>query len=62
MSFKEKENLKKDGLINAGIYFIDRTLILDTIPSEGVVSLEKDIFPKWIKKKILRIHGPGKIY
>lgn len=45
VQFQEKTR-KGPGLVNAGIYLIDKTLIKE-IP-EGKLSLEMDIFPTWI--------------
>jgi D-glycero-alpha-D-manno-heptose 1-phosphate guanylyltransferase len=47
ISFQEKGNTSGDGLINAGLYLIDRALI-DEIPADISCSLEREIFPSWI--------------
>lgn len=47
IGFKEKrEGNSGPGLINAGIYLINHQLISKLPP--GVLSLEKEVFPKWI--------------
>jgi NDP-sugar pyrophosphorylase family protein len=46
-SFIEKSGAGGPGLINAGVYVVERPLIKE-IPPGRVLSLEKDIFPRWI--------------
>ena len=46
-SFIEKSGAGGAGFINAGVYMMERALIKE-IPPGRVLSLEKDIFPKWI--------------
>jgi NDP-sugar pyrophosphorylase family protein len=48
--FKEKDNSRSPGWINAGIYLFDRGLIAD-IPSRSPFSLEKQLIPQWIQEK-----------
>jgi D-glycero-alpha-D-manno-heptose 1-phosphate guanylyltransferase len=45
--FKEKGSGQDSGWINAGIYLLNRDL-LDEIPVNRAVSLEREIFPGWI--------------
>ena len=45
--FKEKGSGRGSGWINAGIYLLNRDL-LDEIPVNRAVSLEREIFPGWI--------------
>ncbi len=47
VSFREKGEKKGAGLINAGIYVLDRTTI-ENIPASKQLSLEKDIFPQYL--------------
>jgi len=47
ISFDEKKADAEPGLINAGIYLVNRGLI-KSIPESGAVSLEREIFPAWI--------------
>lgn len=44
VAFKEKNQQAGEGLINAGIYVLDKTL-LSLIPESMVYSLEKEFFP-----------------
>lgn len=53
-SFNEKIQEKKRGLINAGIYLINKKEIFSHLPEEDVFSLEYDFFPR-----ILNRHGFG---
>jgi D-glycero-alpha-D-manno-heptose 1-phosphate guanylyltransferase len=43
--FAEKTGEHEAGLVNAGIYLMD-TSIIEEIPENEIISLEKDIFPK----------------
>jgi D-glycero-alpha-D-manno-heptose 1-phosphate guanylyltransferase len=52
-AFLEKDGLSRPGRINAGIYLLQRHL-LDTIPRVGAVSLEREVFPKWVAAGALR--------
>lgn len=59
-SFGKKEMGDKGGLINAGLYFIDKA-ILDFIP-RGNVSLEQAVFPVLASKKRLEWFDTGTSY
>ena len=50
--FVEKSGNKEEGLINAGIYYLKRSLI-DSIPTQDTVSFEKNIFPFAIEQEQL---------
>jgi NDP-sugar pyrophosphorylase family protein len=45
--FEEKSPGRGPGLINAGVYLFEREM-LRGIPAERPVSLEREIFPRWI--------------
>jgi D-glycero-alpha-D-manno-heptose 1-phosphate guanylyltransferase len=47
VSFKEKGQKNGPGLINAGIYILDRSVI-KVIPVSKHLSLERDVFPQYI--------------
>lgn len=47
LKFEEKGGTEGSGWINAGIYLLERRL-LSTIPQNGAVSLETEMFPDWI--------------
>ena len=49
-SFKEKNSIKRNGWINAGIYCMSRELIA-ALPGSRNISLEKDLFPTLIGKE-----------
>jgi NDP-sugar pyrophosphorylase family protein len=51
-SFEEKGCGQGAGLINAGIYLVDRKL-LDDIPAGRPVSIEQEMFPKWLSEGLL---------
>lgn len=50
LRFDEKGCTGGAGWINAGVYFIARSL-LEEIPPEGAVSLERQVFPAWLGRK-----------
>ena len=45
--FSEKVATGKPEWVNAGIYFFEKH-VLESIPESGVVSLEREILPKWV--------------
>jgi NDP-sugar pyrophosphorylase family protein len=47
LRFLEKQEPAGPGWINAGIYLVSATLLRD-LPGDRVLSLERDVFPKWI--------------
>ncbi|NER01516.1 MAG: NTP transferase domain-containing protein [Okeania sp. SIO3C4] len=47
LSFAEKVESSGPGWINAGVYLFKRHLLL-TIPENRPVSLERELFPKWL--------------
>lgn len=51
ISFQEKTGGTPGALVNAGVYLMKKE-ILDILPSGGVCSLEKDIFPKIVDKDL----------
>jgi len=51
VSFREKGEKTGAGLINAGIYVLDRSIIRN-IPERKQLSLERDIFPQYIGHSI----------
>ncbi|MHC1745259.1 MAG: nucleotidyltransferase family protein [Syntrophobacteraceae bacterium] len=57
--FHEKHPEVRSGLINAGVYLLSRAL-LDMIPPEQEVSLEREMFPIWITQNIqgVVVNGP----
>jgi NDP-sugar pyrophosphorylase family protein len=46
-AFREKSTSAGAGLVNAGIYLIERTA-LDEIPANTPLSLEREVFPGWL--------------
>lgn len=59
LSFDEKNRSDGPGWINAGIYLINRNLLL-TIPAGRAVSLEQDMFPAWIGRGLHGYQGKGR--
>jgi D-glycero-alpha-D-manno-heptose 1-phosphate guanylyltransferase len=57
--FNEKGAESGAGWINAGIYLLSRPL-LQTIPKEGAVSLERDLFPAWMGRGLYGYPGEGR--
>lgn len=51
--FEEKCTAEGAGWVNAGIYLLRRSLI-EEIPAEGAVSLEREMFPRWTAGKRCR--------
>lgn len=47
-SFKEKDINKKEGIINAGIYLLNKTIFLQNTNANTNFSIEKDFFEKHI--------------
>ena len=58
LRFREKSAETGKGFINAGLYFIERKLLL-TIGQERPLSLEKEIFPSWTGKGLCGKYIPG---
>jgi D-glycero-alpha-D-manno-heptose 1-phosphate guanylyltransferase len=54
-SFKEKNSQEKPGLINGGIYIVNKKNFLDNSPTTDNFSIEKDFFEKQIHH--LKIYG-----
>jgi NDP-sugar pyrophosphorylase family protein len=55
--FEEKTGREVPGLINAGIYVVERD-VLRQIP-DGSGSLERDVFPQWLKRNIYAFESSG---
>ena len=59
LKFEEKGDTEGAGWINAGIYLLERRL-LSTIPKSRAVSLETEMFPKWIERGLYGYCSPGR--
>lgn len=59
LTFVEKGGNPGPGLINAGMYLIDRRLLL-TIPTNGTVSLEREVLPSWIGRGLYAYRSGGR--
>lgn len=53
--FQEKK-INDKGFINAGIYLINKALI-EGIPKDKKISLEKEVFPNWVSKDFFGYKG-----
>jgi NDP-sugar pyrophosphorylase family protein len=49
-AFREKDSAAGAGLINAGVYLMEPAVI-EHIPADAVVSLEKDVFPTLLRSE-----------
>lgn len=54
-AFKEKDNKEIEGLINGGVYILNRAIYLNKTESDSAFSIEKDFYEKKIKE--LNIFG-----
>ena len=54
-SFKEKDNIEQAGLINGGVYILNRELYLKNTEEDITFSIEKDFYERKIKE--LQIFG-----
>ncbi len=64
-AFEEKNSGSKgagSGMINAGIYLIDRTMFQNTAPKQSAFSIEKDLFPKLVGHKLFAYPLPKGIF
>lgn len=59
LSFREKGRQSGKGLINAGIYMMDRQVI-ETIQSGSAVSLEREVFPQLTGKGLYAFPQKGR--
>lgn len=59
LSFEEKGHKSGPGWINAGVYLIRHRLI-ESIPSMGPASIERDVFPGWIGRSLYGFQSEGR--
>lgn len=59
LGFDEKVDKSEPGWINAGIYLLNRPLLL-TIPADHAVSLEQEMFPAWIGRGLYGYRSKGR--
>ena len=55
-AFREKSSEKRAGLINAGIYLLEREVV-ETIPEGRAVSIETELFPRLIGHGLYAVVG-----
>lgn len=53
VSFKEKSGIDREGIINGGVYILDKNLYLQATPSSKNFSIEKDFFEKQLNTFLL---------
>lgn len=58
LEFVEKQSSGDAGWINGGIYLLPRDL-LSTIPENAAISLEREIFPTWIRRGLYGYRNSG---
>jgi NDP-sugar pyrophosphorylase family protein len=58
--FEEKATAIGSGWVNAGTYLLHRDLI-ETIPSNRVVSIERQVFPVWIGRGLHGYRSEGRL-
>lgn len=59
LGFDEKGKTHAPGWINAGVYLLSRRL-LQRIPEETAVSLEREVFPAWIGRQLYAYRSKGR--
>ena len=59
LRFNEKGTNAGPGLINAGIYIVNKQLIF-SIPSGRKVSLEQEMFPQWVGQELYGCSSEGR--
>lgn len=57
ISFKEKSGLAKEGLINGGVYILNKNLFLNNTPSTTNFSIEKDFFETQLQHLMIKGFG-----
>ena len=57
-AFAEKDPAVGAGLINAGVYLLD-TSLLDQAPPGRALSLERDLLPAWLAEGVMSFPSPG---
>lgn len=57
-AYIEKDGSAGPGWVNAGVYLLSKSAI-ESIPPEGPVSMERDVFPSWIPEGIQGVRLEG---
>jgi len=58
LEFSEKASRETAGLINAGVYLLERE-ILESLPQGVPLSLERDLFPRLVGRGLYAVVGQG---
>lgn len=61
LQFAEKADTTGPGWINAGVYLLSRELI-ESIEPDRPVSLEREVFPRWIGKGLSAFQSDGQLW
>lgn len=61
LEFLEKSGVVAPAWVNAGVYVLSRFL-LESVPSKGVVSIERDLFPLWVERRIYGFQTNAPLY
>jgi mannose-1-phosphate guanylyltransferase len=56
LGLHEKDGLSTPGLINAGKYIVQKEWI-ESIPAGRAVSLEREVFPDWVRRGFLGVES-----
>lgn len=61
LAFLEKRGVAAPAWVNAGVYVLSR-LLLESVPSRGVVSIERDLFPLWVERRFYGFQTDAPLY
>jgi len=61
LDFDEKGKRGGQGWINAGVYLLGQDFIL-SIPANRTVSLEREVFPQWVGRKLYGYESAGRFW
>jgi NDP-sugar pyrophosphorylase family protein len=61
LSFREKAGDPASGLVNAGVYLLQREFIA-SISEGGEVSLEREVFPAWVGRGLHGMRAEGRLW
>jgi NDP-sugar pyrophosphorylase family protein len=62
LRFQEKANTDGPGWVNAGIYLLRREVIASVQPPNKSVSIEREIFPRWIDHGLYGYRSEGRLW
>ena len=59
IQFQEKAASRGPGWVNAGVYLLRRSQVKE-IPPGRPVSLERDVFPQWVRRGLVGYQAEGR--